>query len=300
MKFDLHLHSCYSDGKFCPTEVAEACQKAGLSVASLTDHENTRGTLEFVEAASSLGVKTIPGIELTSQYRKKEFHILGYFIDYLSPKLHDFLARWRKVKISQMRKMVSKLQDYGFKVNLEEILETAPGSVNRPHIAWAVYRGYRNLAILERHGLETQGQFFGKFLADDGLAFQDRRRPHVGEVIALIHSIGGMAFWAHPLWKKDRNYWIERTALDLRKLGLDGIETGYSFYSREQTEFLHQIASDFCLFESGGSDFHWSDGRLNSDGNKREVGGFQAFGLELNLPFRFEEGRVRRIVNRYE
>ena len=38
-KVDLHMHSLLSDGRNSPEEMLEACAQAGISIASLTDHD---------------------------------------------------------------------------------------------------------------------------------------------------------------------------------------------------------------------------------------------------------------------
>ncbi len=87
MKFDLHLHSYFSDGRYSPKIVVEECKKLGLEVMSLTDHENVDGVPEAMRAGEELGIKVIPGIELAACYHGEEYHMLGYFIDYQNPKL---------------------------------------------------------------------------------------------------------------------------------------------------------------------------------------------------------------------
>lgn len=280
MKLDLHMHSHYSDGRLPPADLLQKCKEKGLEVISLTDHENVGGIPEAKQAGEKLGVRVIPGIEFAVGFQEREHHILGYFINYDSLKLKEFLNIWRKSKITQIKKIVENLQRFGFKVSFEEVMAGVRGSPDRYHIALALFPNFEK-SVEEK---EKQKAFFKKLLLEksvggEGLAFVDREKPDVQSVINLIHDSGGMAFWAHPFWKVKEASVIKELASTFRKMGLDGVETLYSHHSQEQVLSLHQIAQSLSMYESAGSDFH------REDGSARQIGNFQAFGIEINFPF---------------
>ena len=62
-KFEIHMHSTFSDGEFSPTELVGIARKNGVSVLSLTDHDTFSGIPEFVDAAASL----VPGCDLSGE-----------------------------------------------------------------------------------------------------------------------------------------------------------------------------------------------------------------------------------------
>ena len=66
---DLHLHSVHSDGTESPAQVMAAAHRHGLRTAALTDHDTTSGWAEAAEAAASLGMTFVPGMELSAQAR---------------------------------------------------------------------------------------------------------------------------------------------------------------------------------------------------------------------------------------
>lgn len=288
MKFDLHLHSYFSDGRYSPKMVVEECKKLGLEVISLTDHENVGGVPEAVKAGEGLGIKIIPGIELAAGYQGKEYHILGYFIDYQNPKLKEFLDKWRETKIVQIKKIVRKLQEFGFKISFEEVMAQVKGAIDRPHVSQVIFQNSEeNLPVLKRYLKPQEAAerniFFRKFLLEkppgEGLAYAKRKLPEIREVIFLIQELGGLAFLAHPLWKNKNISKAREKTLIFQKFGLDGLEMGYPFHTKEQTLVLHQIAQDFSMYESAGSDFH-------GEGNiVRQIGNFQTFGIKINFPF---------------
>ena len=80
-KIDLHVHSTESDGTFTPEELAVEAKNQGLSAFALTDHDTVDGVKRARKAAEKLGIELIPGVELSTEYKKKEVHIVGLFLD---------------------------------------------------------------------------------------------------------------------------------------------------------------------------------------------------------------------------
>ncbi len=70
---DLHVHSNASDGTLTPAGVVELAAQKGLSAIALTDHDTIEGIPEALEAAKSLPLEVIPGIELSCVYQGKKF-----------------------------------------------------------------------------------------------------------------------------------------------------------------------------------------------------------------------------------
>ena len=66
--FELHCHTCHSDGSFTPEELILAAKQRGLSGIALTDHNTAAGVKEAVEYGKKYGVLVIPGIEWTTFY----------------------------------------------------------------------------------------------------------------------------------------------------------------------------------------------------------------------------------------
>lgn len=285
MKFDLHMHSHYSDGRFSPAELLQKCRDRGLEVVSLTDHETVLGAAEAAEAAQKLGIRVIPGLEFTSVFQGDECHILGYFV-HDNPALKRFLDTWKETKLAQIQEIISNLQKFGYELSLEDVLARVKGSLDRFHIALAVFPNSDKSA----EEAEKRKAFFRKYLLEkssggEGLAFAKRQKPDAQSVIGTIRESGGLSFLAHPFWRtKDRSV-IAQKASNLKELGLSGIEICYPSHNEEQVRFLHEIAQDLSLFESGGSDFHREDGFSD-----RQLAKFETFGMEINFPF----GEVKR------
>ena len=76
---DLQLHSDLGDGLSSPEEILQAAERAGLSVISLTDHDDIRGSfvLRDLAARRSSAVAVVPGVEVTT----RAGHLLALFVE---------------------------------------------------------------------------------------------------------------------------------------------------------------------------------------------------------------------------
>ncbi|MGD0952713.1 MAG: PHP domain-containing protein [Methanotrichaceae archaeon] len=79
MKFDLHIHSTYSDGHADVKEIIKAAKRRGLDGMALTDHDTMRGipaARRYIKE-QKLDLILIPGIEVTTS----EGHLLVLGVD---------------------------------------------------------------------------------------------------------------------------------------------------------------------------------------------------------------------------
>ena len=75
---DLHMHTKYSmDGQFEPADLMRQCADAKVQAVAVTDHDSTRAIPEAREEASRLGLRLVPGIEISCQHEGKNFHLLA-------------------------------------------------------------------------------------------------------------------------------------------------------------------------------------------------------------------------------
>ncbi|GAB6169525.1 PHP domain-containing protein [Clostridium carnis] len=73
------MHTKSSDGEYSAFEVVKMAKDNDLDIIAITDHNNTDSIDEAKKAGEILGVKVLPGIELSTRYNGKKIHILGYF-----------------------------------------------------------------------------------------------------------------------------------------------------------------------------------------------------------------------------
>lgn len=257
-KIDLHLHSHWSDGEFSPDELLRECKKLNLKTVSLTDHETAWGINEAIKTGEEIGIRVVPGIEFSCNFEGKEYHILGYFVDYENPELLEFLKEVGKKRRERFLKMIEKMHKLGFFVDYSDAKQYAKGVLARPHLARAVIRNEKNAEILNKLGIDTKYErdFFKRYLAEGKEAYEDWERPDVFEVIGLIKKLGGIAVWAHPIWKSRSLKKFKKTVKIFQKAGLDGVEVFYTWHNRYRTKGLYRIAKELNLIVSAGSDFH--------------------------------------------
>lgn len=249
---DLHCHSNASDGSYTPTQIVELADKIGLTAVALTDHDTLSGLDEFRQAGENAKVECVPGIELASRDEKNAFngyHIVGLFLQRRSEEMDTLLATCVQKRYERNLAIIERLNKLGIPVTEEEVRVLAQGEVlGRPHIAMALV----NRGVVS----STQGAF-ERFLGSGKAAYVRRESPTPSEAISAIHSMGGVAIWAHPFTMGNHTVrQIHQMAVDLRAVGLDGIEVHYAMHTQKQVQNAAEIARAVGLFPSGGSDFH--------------------------------------------
>jgi len=241
-RIDLHMHTTFSDGFFTPTELIRKVKDLSIGIVSITDHDSLNGLEEATQVGKELDVIVIPGLEISTDVEDREVHLLGYFIDTNNQELNKYLSFFRDERIQRANIMIDKLANLGFDISINDVLEVAKNSaVGRPHIA---------LAMLKKGIVKDYYEAFQKYLRDDGPAYE--RKIHVSSqsALKLISDAGGLSFIAHPGHLK------ESILLSLINSGVDGIEVNHPSHNEYQKKYYKGIVNQYCLLESGGSDFH--------------------------------------------
>ena len=248
---DLHLHSTASDGTLTPRELVEAARAAGLAAIALTDHDTLAGIPAFLAAAGGAAPEAIPGVELSTRFEDREIHIAGLFLDPASPELATFLEDQRRERRERGELMRQKLTRLGYPISQAELDDCCRGAMpGRPHFA---------RILVARYGFADNVEVFDKLLRHGAPGFVPRRLPDPATAIAAIHAAGGVAVWAHPVYRQRRETaWLRRVLNRLvpEPVGLDAIEGYYSLFGPEETKLVTGLAATYGLALSGGSDFH--------------------------------------------
>ncbi|MGN6506689.1 MAG: PHP domain-containing protein [Tepidisphaeraceae bacterium] len=263
---DLHSHSKASDGTLAPAEVVRLAAQQGLSAVALTDHDPVAGVAEAAAAALEQRIDFLPGIEISAEFPQPgTLHILGFGVDPQSAALRSLTEELLGGRDSRNPKIVSRLQEIGVPITMQEVQDQAAGGVvGRPHIA----------AVLLKKGLVNSiKQAFDVYLAPGGSAYFDKERLSPSRAIEMIHHSGGLAVLAHPSQlRTDNDAQLDRIIKGLIDLGLDGIEVLHSDHSDEQVRTYTALADRYGVLKSGGSDFHGNNKpkiSLGRAGNRR-------------------------------
>lgn len=245
------MHTTYSDGAYSPADLLSKVKAKGLNIISITDHDSVNGIKEAIKIGKEIGVEVIPGLEISTDLEDKEIHLLGYFIDYENEELQKYLSFFRDERLHRAKRIVQKLRNLGVAISIDDVIDHAQNSaIGRPHIASALL----NLGITKNYF-----EAFERYIGDHGPAYE--RKIHVSPQSAtkLISDAGGLSFVAHPGFIK------ETILMNLINAGIDGIEVLHPSHTENQVNFYRGIVNQYCLLESGGSDYH--GGKKDDDEN---------------------------------
>lgn len=241
---DLHAHSTASDGSRAPADVVREAKRIGLAAIAITDHDTVAGIAEATAMAEELGVRVVPGVELSAVEGDVETHILGLHLSD-TRELEAKLVALREMRRTRAERMVFRLNELGVRIDFASVLEQAAGgAIGRPHVARAM--------IAEGWAVDFRDAF-DRYLGNGRPAYVTKERLVVAEATSLIHRAGGLAVLAHPSHSGTK----ERIAAFVEQ-GMDGIEVRHPSHSAEDTARLAALVEHFSLVPSGGSDWHGS------------------------------------------
>ena len=254
---DLHAHSTTSDGSLGPAELIAQADSAGLAAIALTDHDTVDGIGEAREAAASCpDLRFAAGIEISAEPPQGTLHIVGLGVDENADSLVAMMDTLQRGRRERNPRIVANLNELGMALTMEDVSAVASESgggddiISRVHIAEALRRA--------GHVRDRQ-EAFDKYLATGQAAYVGRTRLSPADSIAAIHGAGGIAILAHPpQLRYENDAQLEHILRNLLDAGLDGIEVYCSDATEQQTRHYFDLAKQFELVTSGGSDFHGS------------------------------------------
>ncbi len=256
---DLHTHSTASDGTLTPTQLMRSAKAAGLAGIALTDHDTGNGLKEAAAEAQVLGLKFVPGIEISAEFPTPgQLHILGHFIDPDSPALKEMSVQLLAARDARNPKIVARLNELGCRITMAQVEAIArrnvpagkPVVIARPHIAQA---------LLEANCVANIKDAFDTYLGTTGAAYFSKERLSPRQAIDFIHAAGGLATVAHSVHLKAENHaHLANIISNLADAGIDGIECWHSDHDERMTALCLELAKKYALIPTGGSDFHGS------------------------------------------
>ncbi len=270
-RVDLHLHTTASDGILPPEQLVQAAHSAGLSAIAVTDHDTLEGVEAARAAAAPLGIRVIPGVELSVFHDGREIHMLALHVT-KPDAINIRLRRFRETRQLRAEEIVRKLNAIGVGLSLESVmLEAGEAAVGRPHVARAMVT---HKMVGDNH------EAFDRYLGFGRQAYVPKERVTAEDAIEITHESGGVAFWAHPGHSAKRAE-IEK----LREMGLDGVEVRHPSHSAEDILRIGTLVEFLNMLPSGGSDWHGT-----RDG-PRQIG-------NMNVPIEWLEKQDERIAAR--
>ena len=261
---DFHIHTTCTDGMMTPEQVIEKAVRSGLRAVALTDHNYIHEDLDRLRARYEGQIQLVNGLELSTTYkgsdgRATEIHVLA--LGFRSDAMKGIVARNQRDNEGYINEMCSKMRACGLDMPLYDGMRKA----------YPMHQRMQRLELADymvRHGfVKDLDEAFEKYIGAHGerRAFADPLKYAdyipLKEGVSAIRAAGGIPVLAH-LFKYRFN---ERENMRLIQMfteagGKDAaMEVSYGRFSKGKQYRLRQIADNWRLLWSSGSDFHARD-----------------------------------------
>jgi predicted metal-dependent phosphoesterase TrpH len=241
-----------SDGTLTPEELAPRAAANGVSLWSLTDHDEIAGQARALQAAHAAGMQYLTGTEISVSFAHKTVHIVGLGFDAHDPRMAQGLLKTRGGREQRAQEMADQLAAVGIPGCFAGALRFVgnPELISRTHFA--------------RHLVETgvcsdTHEVFRNYLTEGNPGFVPHRWANLKDCVQWITQAGGMAVIAHPArYNFTAN---EEYALftEFKAHGGQGVEVVTGSHTPAEYVQYADMAKEFNLLASRGSDFHSPD-----------------------------------------
>lgn len=246
MSGDLHCHSSVSDGSIDPCRIVDLASRLKLECVAITDHDTMEGVKAAVSYGAKIGVKVIPGLEISTFdfNNKRKAHILCYMPKNPAPLL-EFCAETLKNRTAASLEIIQILKKT-YPIDTQTVKEYSARST-------AIYKQHIMLALMNMgYSLSVFGEFYkNTFSSHKGWPFTNTHLPDTRDAVRIAKESGGAVVLAHP-----GLYGNFDIVDELCGLGLDGIEVFHPRQSEVDTKRAFEAAEKHNLIRTGGSDFH--------------------------------------------
>ena len=249
---DLHCHSVVSDGTLTPEQLAARAKANGVELWALTDHDEVGGQDRALAAAQANGMKYLTGVEISITFANKTVRIVGLGFDAHDEQLKQGLHQTRGGRCERAKEMSDGLAKVGIHGAYEGALKYAGNHelISRTHFA---------RFLVETGACQDTNEVFRRFLTEGNPGFVPHRWASLRDAVQWIVQAKGMAVIAHPA-----RYGFtpnEEFALftEFKNHGGQGVEVVTGSHTPAEYVTYADMAKEFDLFASRGSDFHSPD-----------------------------------------
>ena len=249
---DLHCHSVVSDGTLTPEQLAARAKANGVELWALTDHDEVGGQDRALAAAQANGMKYLTGVEISITFANKTVHIVGLGFDAHDEQLKQGLHQTRGGRGERAKEMSEGLAKVGIHGAFDGALKYVgnPELISRTHFA---------RFLVETGVCQDTNEVFRRFLTEGNPGFVPHRWASLKDAVQWIVQAKGMAVIAHPA-----RYGFtpnEEFALftEFKNHGGQGVEVVTGSHTPAEYVTYADMAKEFDLFASRGSDFHSPD-----------------------------------------
>ena len=238
-----------SDGTLTPEALAARAKANGVELWALTDHDEIGGQDRARTAAHAQGMKYLTGTEISVTFANKTVHIVGLGFDAHNEQLKTGLHRTRGGRSERAQEMSEGLAKVGILGAYEGALKYVgnPELISRTHFA---------RFLVESGVCQDTHEVFRRFLTEGNPGFVPHRWATLKDAVQWIVQAQGMAIIAHPgRYGFTAN---EEFALftEFKNHGGQGVEVVTGSHTPAEYVTYADMAQEFDLFASRGSDFH--------------------------------------------
>ena len=246
---DLHCHSLVSDGTLPPAVLAARAKANGVELWALTDHDEIGGQAQALEAAQSLGLPYLTGVEVSVTFAGRVVHIIGLGFDHQDKALGAGLRATRGGREPRAREMAAGLAAVGIPGAYDGALKF----VGNPEL---ISRTHFGRFLVEAGHCSDIGEVFRRYLTEGKPGYVEHRWAQLGDAVRWIVQAGGTAVIAHPA-----RYGFSPTVeyalfTEFIAHGGRGVEVLTGSHSAAEYVTYAHTAKEFGLAASRGSDFH--------------------------------------------
>ncbi len=242
---DLHMHTTASDGRWTPETLVARAAALGLRVMAIADHDALDSVAPARALAGGRGIALVSGVEVTTRWDGRQWHVLVYGADSERGPVHDLVAESRARHIAAATEAIARLHEAGYAL---PSLDAAVAG--RPPLPIYV------MDALIRDDLAPNMLAANRLVSEElGVSFYID--VPLEATIAAAHAAGAVAILAHP--GRDEGAGVLEPARLARMLAvapLDGLEVHYPTHTLDQVREYADLAARHGLLRSCGSDSH--------------------------------------------
>lgn len=265
MNVDFHSHTTASDGALSPMDLLLRAKEQGVDLMAITDHDTVDGYRSVCDQWQDSSLRLIAGVELSCLWSRRLIHVVGINIGIDNPELQAGLEFLQQARLERARLIGEKLARLGFEGGYAYAAQLAgKGQIGRPHFA----------KFLVEHGhVSSEAEAFKRYLGAGKIGDVKSSWPEMARVIQWITASGGVAVLAHPLHYKMTATKLRALLTDFKAQGGGAVEVVSGKQAKDRTQYLAQLAEQFELMASKGSDFHRPGMPWNELGQAGELPG---------------------------
>ena len=232
--------------------MAARAKANGVELWALTDHDEISGQQRAAAAALALDLPYLSGVEISVTFLAQTIHIVGLGFDAENQALQQGLQQTRGGRSQRAMQMAEDLAKVGIASAYEGALKFAGNRdlISRTHFA---------RFLVEGGVCRDTNEVFRKYLIAGKPGFIEHRWASLKNAVNWITQAKGVAVIAHPArYKFSAN---EEFALftEFKNHGGQGVEVITGSHTPAEYLFYADMAREFGLAASRGSDFHSPD-----------------------------------------